>query len=96
MNIRHQLRHPLDSRLPLCREARHLIALPLFDNRGCAKRQQPDNRADLQARGGSVRKAQQVVVEAVLLIPQAVGTVPVDRCSNPEEIVDEPGRDVLE
>ena len=43
----------------------------LFENGHCAQGEQPDHRADLQAFGLTVRQAQDIVKEAVLLIPHA-------------------------
>ncbi|MBP1779914.1 MAG: hypothetical protein H6Q86_5925, partial [candidate division NC10 bacterium] len=43
----------------------------LFENGYCAKGQQPDHRANLQAFGPPVRQAKHIVKEAVFLIPHS-------------------------
>ena len=61
----------------LSHRPRGALPLPLFDYRGGAQGQQPHHRAHLEPPGAAVRQPQQVVVEAVLLVPHAVltGTV---------------------
>ena len=52
-------------------------AATCLDDRCGAQRQESHHRAHLEPRGAAVREPQQVVVEAVLLIPHAVLTGPV-------------------
>ena len=68
-------------------DPRHAFALPRFDDGRGAERQQPDQRADLQTRGPAVRQPQDVVVEAVLLVPHAVVALLVQGGANPQEVL---------
>ena len=55
--------------LPKFRQLREDV---LFEDRDRSQRQQSDDRAHLQARGGAVREAQHVVEKAVLLVPHFI------------------------
>src|SRR4051795_10881280 len=61
------------------------------DDTSGAKRQEADQRPDFDARRAPVRKPQDVVEEAVLVIPQLVLILSyaIHRAGNPEEMLDE-------
>ena len=61
----------------------------LFDNRRGAQGQEPHHGANLKPLGAAVGEPQQVVVEAVLLVPHAILTGPVHGRSDVVEVLDE-------
>ena len=68
-----------------------------FDDRGGAEGQEPDERAHLEALARAVGQAEDVVEEAVLVVPHLVGVVAdrVDGGRDPEEVLDELQHEVL-
>ena len=68
----HELGHPAQAfqHRDVC--ARNELPLPLFDHRGSAQGQEPHHGAHLEPRGAAVGEPQEVVIEAVLLVPHAV------------------------
>ena len=67
------------------------------EDRGGAERQQADHRPDLQPRGRSVGQTEDVVEEAVGLVPHLVVVVadPVHRVGDPHEVLEELERVLL-
>ncbi len=73
----HDPRHPVQ---PFVHESeRHRDSLPLafLDHRRGAQREQPHHGAHFETPGAPVRQSQDVVVEAILLVPHALLTRPV-------------------
>ncbi len=62
-----------------------------LEHRAGAERQQPDHRTDLQPEGLAAGQPQDVVVEAVLLVPHVVRLVAglVHRVGDPDEVLEE-------
>ena len=72
-----KLGNPAQAFLHLSHRPRDALPLPLLDNRGGAQGKEPHHGAHLEPLGAAVGEPQDVVVEAVLLVPHAVltGTV---------------------
>ena len=68
---------------------RDALPLRLLDHRRGAQREEPDHRSHLEPRGAAVGQPQQVVVEAILLVPHAVRPGPVDRRGDVVEVLHE-------
>ncbi len=66
--------NPAQSFKHLDHHPRDAFPLPLLNNRGGAQRQEPHHGAHLEPLGAAVGEAEQVVVEAVLLVPHAVSS----------------------
>ncbi len=84
-----QFGHPAQAFQQLSHRPRNALPLPLLDYRGGAQGQQPHHRAHLEPRGAAVGEPQQVVVEAVLLVPHAVLTGTVHGRGDIDEVLDE-------
>src|SRR5215471_3593520 len=65
------------------------IALPGFDHGCSTHRQQPYHGAHFQARGAAVGKAEDIVVESILVVPHAVRTDVVHRSRDPQKMLTE-------
>ena len=63
----------------------------LFEDRDGGQRQEPDDRAHLEARRGAIREAQDVVEEAVLLVPHFVVAIadPVHGAGDGQRVLEE-------
>ena len=72
----------------LSHRPRDALPLPLLDHRGGAQGQEPHHGAHLEPLGAAVGEAQQVVVEAVLLVPHAVRSGPVHARGDIVEVLD--------
>src|SRR5262245_39895667 len=81
-----QLGHPRQALAEDLRYTRHALPLPGLDDRGCAEGQQAHQGANLKTGGFSVWCPQDVIVEAVLLIPHAVWANAVHGAGNPQEL----------
>jgi len=88
MDVLAEVRHPPQTLQSVRCSVGHALPLPRLDDGGGTKRQQPHYRANLEPRGGSIGEAQDVIVESILLVPQAIRPDLVDRVSYPEEMVD--------
>ena len=80
-----------------CNDLWHLLQHVRLEDRHGGQRQQPDHRAHLDALRSAVRQHQQVVEEAVLLVPQLVLVVAdaVHRPGDPQEVLHELERRTL-
>ena len=72
-----EFRYPAQPFLDVTHRPRNALPLPLLDDRRGAQREEPHQGTHLEPRGAAVGEPQQVVVEAVFLVPHAVlpGTV---------------------
>ena len=86
---RRQFGHPAQPFLDGAHGLRDALPLRLLDHRGGAQREEPDHRSHLEPRGAAVGQPQQVVVEAILLVPHAVRPGPVDPRRDVVEVLDE-------
>ena len=72
-----KLGNPAQAFRHLSHRLRNTLPLPLLHHRGGTQGQQPHHRAHLEPRGAAVGEPQQVVIEAVFLVPHAVRPGPV-------------------
>ena len=84
-----ELGHLAQACLKRGRGPRDALALPLLDHRRGAQGQEPHHRAHLEPRGAAVGEPQEVVVEAVLLVPHAVLPGLVHGRGDIDEVLDE-------
>src|SRR5271166_149730 len=68
-------------------KVRQPFPLPGLDHGRCTKGQQAHHGADLEPSGGSIREAQDVVVEPILFVPHAIRSHPVHGVGDPEKMV---------
>ena len=73
----HQFGHPVQAFCHTVERPRNAFPLPLLDHRGGAQGKEPHHGAHLEPLGTAVGEAEQVVVEAVLLVPHAIRSRPV-------------------
>ena len=85
----HKLGNPAQANQHLSQRLRYALPLPLLDHRGGAQGKKPHHRAHLEPLGTAVGEAEQVVVEAVLLVPHAVLSGPVHSCGDIVEMLSE-------
>ena len=84
-----QFGHPAQPLLDGAHGLRDAFTLRLLDHRRGTQREEPDHRAHLEPRGAAVGQPQQVVVEAILLVPHAVPPGSVDPRGDVVEVLDE-------
>ena len=68
---------------------RDALPLRLLDYRRGAQREEPDHRSHLEPRRAAVGQLQQVVVEAILVVPHPIRPRPVDPRRDVVEVLDE-------
>ncbi len=85
----HELRHLRQALYRCGCRAGRALPLPLLDHRGRAQGQEPDHGAHLEPGRTAVGQPQQVVVEAVLLVPHAIRPGPVHGRRDKEEVLEE-------
>ena len=86
---RRQFGHPAQPFADVAHGLRDALPLRLLDHRGGAEREEPDHRSHLEPRGAAVGQPQQVVVEAILVVPHAVRPGLVDPRRDVVEVLDE-------
>ena len=84
-----QLRHLPQALLEEGQHTRDPFPLPGLDHGRGTERQESHQGAHLEPRGAAVRQHQDVVVEAVLLIPHALVAGAIHAGGDPQEMIDE-------
>ncbi len=84
-----ELGHPAQALEDLSHRPRDALPLPFLPHRRGAQGQEPHHRAHLEPRGTAVGEPQEIVVEAVLLVPHALLTGPVHGGGDVGEVLHE-------
>src|SRR5215469_17201243 len=87
MNAIAQLGHAPQSFEHHLHSARYAFALPRLDNGGGTQRQQTDHGTNFEAPCTTIGKAEDIVIESILLVPHPLRSGLVHGVGDPEEMV---------